>query len=186
MRTRGWRQERLLVRAGNRFGVAADPQTGDLVYITGPNCFPGFPGPCNVFTVDPDTGAASLFVSLPGVQFIDGIAFEPSGSRLFLANFSGGTVIVVNRDAPAARTGTINRAIPIPDTPDGIAFHLSGFLVTTNVDGSIRKVVLGPPDAVSTFASGGGRNDLSQVGPDTCLYTTRGLLHSFRRRNRDD
>lgn len=164
---------------GNRFGIATDPQTGDLVYVTGPNCFPGFPGPCNVFTVAPDTGDASLFVALPGIGFIDGIAFEPGGAQLFLANFSGGSVIIVDRNAPGARSGTVNRAIPIPNTPDGIAFHLDGFLVTTNADGTITKIVLGPLDVVSTFASGGGRNDLSQVGPDTCLYTTQDFFTRF-------
>src|SRR5262249_15729287 len=152
---------------------ATDPQTGDLVYVTGPNCFGGFPGPCDVVTVNPNTGTASLFLRLPGIEFIDGIAFDPSGAQLFLSNFDGRTVLVVNRDAPGARSGTVNRAIPIPNTPDGIAFHLDGFLVTTNVDGTISKIVLGPPDVVSTFAAGGGRNDLSQVGPDTCLYTTQ-------------
>lgn len=165
--------------AGNRFGIAADPQTGDLVYVTGPNCFPGLPGPCDVFTVDPDTGAASRFVALPGIEFIDGIAFNPGGSQLFLSNFSGRTVIVADRDAPGARSGTVNRHIPIPNTPDGIAFHVDGFLVTTNVDGTIAKIVLGPPDVVSTFASGGGRNDLAQVGADMCLYTTQDLFTRF-------
>lgn len=165
--------------SGNRFGIATDPQTSDLIYVTGPNCFAGLPGSCDVFTVDPDSGAASLFVALPGIEFIDGIAFDPAGSQLFLSNFSGRTVIVVDRDAPGARSGTVNRHIPIPNTPDGIAFHVDGFLVTTNVDGTISKIVLGPPDVVSTFASGGGRNDLSQVGADTCLYTTQDFFTRF-------
>ena len=87
--------------------------------------------------------------------------------------------MVIDRDAPGARSGTVNRQIPIPNTPDGIAFHVDGFLVTTNVDGTISKIVLGPPDVVSTFASGGGRNDLSQVGADTCLYTTQDFFTRF-------
>jgi sugar lactone lactonase YvrE len=164
---------------GNRFGIATDPQTGDLVYVTGPDCFPGFPGPCGIETVDPVTGVASVFVALPGVTFIDGIAFEPGGSRLFLSNFSARSVIVIDRSAPGARNGTVNREIPISATPDGIAFHRDGFLVTSNGGGTLTKIVLGPPDVLSTFASGGGRNDLSQVGPDGCLYTTQDSFTRF-------
>ena len=156
---------------GNALGIAPDPQTGDIVYVA-ENC--RFTGVCDIVTVDPVTKASSNSVRLGTVQFIDGIFFSPDGSQLFLAQRNPMfAVTIVDRTSAGARTGTLNRSINLPSEPDGIAFHgVGGFVVTANTDGTISKLTLGP-DAVSTFASGGGRNDLSQVGPDTCLYTTQ-------------
>jgi lysophospholipase L1-like esterase len=157
--------------AGNALGIAPDPQTGDVVYVSA-NC--RFSGLCDIVTVDPETNASSVFVRLIGLQFIDGIFFSPDGSQLFLAQRSPAyAVTIVDRTSPGARTGTVNRSIGLPSEPDGIAFHgVGGFVVTANTDGTISKITLGA-DTVGLFASGGGRNDLSQVGRDTCLYTTQ-------------
>jgi hypothetical protein len=161
---------------GNALGITPDPQTGDLVYVAD-NC--RFTGQCDIVTVDPDTGVFSTFVVLPALQFIDGIYFNADGSQLFLATRSPFfAVTVVNRDAPGARTGALDRHIGLPAEPDGIAFHTTGFIVTANLDGTLSKIVPGP-DTVSTFASGGGRSDLTQVGSDTCFYVTQDFFTRF-------
>ncbi len=155
---------------GNALGIAPDPQTGDLVYVAD-NC--RFTGICDIITVDPDTGAFSSFVTLVGSNFVDGIYFDPDGSRLFMATRSPGFALtIIDRTAPGARTGVFNRNIPLSSEPDGIAFHQDGFVVTANTDGTMSKIVPGP-DTVSVFASGGGRSDLTQVGTDGCLYVTQ-------------
>jgi hypothetical protein len=155
---------------GNALGVAPDPQTGDLVFAAA-NC--RFTGTCSILTVDPDTGISSVFVNLPGFQFVDGMYFNPDGSKLFLAKRSPGfAVTVIDRTSPGARTGVFNRDIPLPAEPDGIAFHENGFVVTMNTNGTMSKITLSP-DVVSLFASGGFRSDLSQVGSDSCLYATQ-------------
>ena len=156
--------------AGNALGIASDPQTGDVVYVA-QNC--RFTGVCDIITVDPATNASSIFVSLPGFNFIDGIFFTPDGSQLFLAKRAPGfAVTIVDRDAPGARTGSFNRDIALPAEPDDIAFHADGFVVTANLNGTMSRIDFNP-DTVSSFASGGFRNDLSQVGSDGCLYTTQ-------------
>lgn len=161
---------------GNALGIAPDPQTGDLVYVA-ENC--RFTGTCDILTVDPDTGVSSTFVRLPGFNFVDGIYFSPDGSKLFLAKRSPGfAVTVIDRSAPAARTGAFNRDIALPTEPDGIAFHQDGFVVTANTDGTLSKIVPGP-DSVTLFASGGGRSDLTQVGSDSCLYVTQDIFTRY-------
>jgi hypothetical protein len=161
---------------GNALGIAPDPQTGDIVYVA-ENC--RFTGNCDILTVDPNTGLSSVFVSLSGFNFVDGIYFNPDGSKLFLAKRSPGfAVTVIDRNSPGARTGVFNRDIPLPTEPDGIAFHEDGFVVTANTDGTMSKIVPGP-DTVTLFASGGGRSDLSQVGADSCLYVTQDLFTRY-------
>ena len=161
---------------GNALGVAPDPQTGDLVYVA-ENC--RFTGICDIITVNPATGISSIFVRLVGFLFIDGIYFDPDGSRLFLATRSPGfAVTIVDRTAPGARTGVFNRNIALATEPDGIAFHQDGFVVTANTDGTLSKIIPGP-DTVSVFASGGGRSDLTQVGSDGCLYVTQDFFTRY-------
>ena len=166
----------ILGPAGNGLGIAPDPQTGDLVYV-GNNC--RFSGVCDIITVDPDTGTSSIFATLTGFIFVDGIYFDPDGSRLFMAKRSPTfNVTIIDRTAPGARTGVFNRDIPLASEPDGIAFHQEGFVVTANTDGTMSKIIPGP-DTVSLFASGGGRNDLTQVGSDGCLYVTQDLFTRY-------
>src|SRR5438034_10027273 len=64
--------------------------------------------------------------------------------------------------------------------PDGTAFHASSprFVVTNNTDGTMTRFDFPADDFTqppvrSTFASGGFRGDLSQVGADGCLYLTQ-------------
>ena len=166
---------------GNSFGIAPDPQTGDLVYA-GRDCDRrgAVTDVFEIITVDPATGMFSVFTSLGNFDdILDGLYFGPSGSELFLAMIGALAVTVIDRDLPGARTGTFNRDILLPSPPDGIAFHQDGFLVSTNTDGTISKIVPGPPDTVSVLASGGGRNDLSQVGPDNCLYTSQDFFTRY-------
>jgi len=157
---------------GNRLGITVDNQTGDIVYV-GANC--DFTSVCDIYTVNPITNSFGIFISLQNVHFIDGISFSPDGSQLYLAKRAiGYGIIVVDRDAPGARTGTVNREILLPSEPEGIAFHSSGeFFVVTNVNiNTISKVNIAT-DVTSIFASGGFSGDLSQVGADGCLYTTQ-------------
>jgi hypothetical protein len=150
----------------NVLGIATDPVTSNVVYLAA-DC--RFTGTCTVLSLDPSSGVSTTFATLPGLNFIDGIYFNPDGSKLFMSTRSPSfEVTVLNRD------GTIDRHIPLPSEPDGIAFHLSGLVITNNTDGTMSAVdVSTSPPTVSLFASGGFRGDLTQVGPDGCLYATQ-------------
>ena len=161
---------------GNGLGIAVDPQTNNVVYVggTGGSCF-GTP-PCTIISVNPTTAVSSTFAQLAATDatFIDGIFFDPSGGFLFMAvrNPDRG-LTVLNRN------GVVIQHVSMNTFPDGVAFHtLPDYVVTNNNDGTISRFdfssnnfTLAPTQ--SLIASGGFRGDLSQVGPDACLYVTQ-------------
>jgi hypothetical protein len=77
------------------------------------------------------------------------------------------------------RSGNEVQRVPMTSEPDGIAFHINpSFVVTNNTDGTMTRFDFPSNDFTQTptqtlFASGGSRGDLSQVGPDGCLYATQ-------------
>lgn len=162
--------------AGNGLGIAVDPQTNNLVYVggAGGSCF-GTP-PCTIVSINPVTTASSDFAQLAPADatFIDGIAFDPSGNFLFMAvrNPDRGLTIL-------DRNGIVVQHIPMNAFPDGVAFHANpDFVATNNNSGAITRFDFPSndftaPPTKSLMASGGFRGDLSQVGPDGCLYVTQ-------------
>jgi len=62
---------------------------------------------------------------------------------------------------------------------DGVPFHTApGFVVSNNRDGTMTRYDFPngdftQPPALSTFAAGGFRGDITNVGPDNCLYVTQ-------------
>jgi len=158
--------------AGNALGIATDPQTGDLVYAARTCTFTGTD--CDIITANPVTGVSSTFVTVPG--FVEGLSFSPDGSQLYLAKRRPSLAVgVIDRTAPGARSGVLNRNIPLSNEPAGIAYHPSGFLLTANVDGTLTKVVPGTPDVVTPFAEDGGRAELTTLGADGCFYVTQDM-----------
>jgi uncharacterized repeat protein (TIGR01451 family) len=163
--------------AGNALGIAVDPVTNHLVYA-GSGCKPAFgPPPCILFDLDPATGTATNFAVLNVSQtgYVDGIAFEPTGTFLFLTNrYPAFELVVLNR------SGAVVRRAAIPSEPVGIGFHATSpkFVVTNNQDGTITRFDFPNDDytaapTATQFASGGFRGDLMQAGPDSCLYVTQ-------------
>ncbi|MCX2749715.1 GDSL-type esterase/lipase family protein [Arthrobacter sp. MI7-26] len=154
---------------GNALGITTDPQTHDLVYVGGIS-----PNYGAIFTAAPG-GASHIFSGATVGSFIDGIAFDPSGNYLFLSNRSNNTVTILNRN------GSLVQSSPtISGVPDGISFHSTTppFVVTNNNDGTMTRLDFPNGDftqtpTLSTFASGGYRGDLTQVGPDGCIYVTQ-------------
>jgi hypothetical protein len=151
--------------AGNALGITTDPTTSNLVYV-------GSNG--TLLSVDPALTTAGTFSSALTSHFVDGIYFDPSGQFLFASDRTSDAVAVVARD------GHLVQSIPINHEPDGIAFHTQDpkFVVTNNTDGTMTRLDFPANDysqsaTVSTFASGGFRGDLTQVGPDNCLYLTQ-------------
>jgi hypothetical protein len=165
---------------GNWLGIAVDPLTGDIVYA-GATCRPANPQPplCTIYRMNPATGVATPFLSLPGSQFgyIDGLAFEPTGAYLFLTNRTAspsGELDVVDR------LGQVWSRTQLSTEPVGIGFHATSpkFVVTSNQNGTMTRFDFpgddySQPPAASLFASGGFRGDLMQAGPDGCLYVTQ-------------
>ncbi|WP_372729701.1 hypothetical protein [Nocardioides sp.] len=153
--------------AGNALGIATDPQTLNLVYV-------GFDGVLRF--VNRDFTTAGTYSGATAGLFIDGIAFEPQGRYLFIADRTNRAVKVIDR------SGAIVNDVPlaIGSEPDGIAFKAVApkFMVTVNLDGTLTRYDFPADDYTRTptqslFASGGFRGDLSQVGPDGCLYLTQ-------------
>src|SRR5262249_31477785 len=107
--------------------------------------------------------------------FIDGIAFDPTGDFLFLSNRTLNVVTILARDGSLVQNSPV-----IVGVPDGITFHATTpkFVVTNNNDGTMTRLDFPAddftmPPALSVFASGGFRGDLTQVGSDGCVYLTQ-------------
>jgi hypothetical protein len=161
---------------GNGLGIAVDPQTDNLIYVggIGGSCF-GTP-PCTIVSVNPVTAVASTFANLDPADatFIDGIFFDPTGNFLFMAvrNPDRG-LTVLNRN------GAVIQHVSMNTFPDGVAFHTQpDYVVTNDNSGTISRFDFPGDDFTaaptqSLIASGGFRGDLSQVGPDACLYVTQ-------------
>lgn len=152
--------------AGNALGIAPDPQTGDLVYV-------GSGG--TLVKVDPGLTTSSTFSTVTTGNFVDGIAWSPDGNFLFLSNRSPITRLTILR-----RDGTLVQHANMSNEPDGISFHAATpkFVVTNNTNGTMTRFDFPGDDFTqvptqSTFASGGFRGDLTQVGPDGCIYLTQ-------------
>jgi hypothetical protein len=154
--------------AGRALGIATDPVTNNLVYV-------GSDGTMRF--VEP-AGASprhsGTFSTATTGDFIDGIAFEPAGNFLFVSDRTGNTLTIIKRD------GSLVQKVSVGREPDGIAFHAVApkFVVTNNTDGTMTRFDFPGNDytmtaTVSSFASGGFRGDLAQVGADACLYLTQ-------------
>lgn len=161
---------------GNGFGIAVDPQTNNLVYVGGAGACGGVP-PCVIFSVNPVTQAVTTFAQLSSAEatFVDGIFFDPTGNFLFLAvrNPDRGLTVL-------DRNGAVVQHVHMVTFPDGVAFHSSpDFVATNDNEGTISRFDFPgnnftvPPPQQFLLAAGGFRGDLSQVGPDGCLFVTQ-------------
>ena len=151
---------------GNALGIAVDPQTGNLVYVQSGG---------TIDFVDAALTTSGVFSSVTTGNFVDGIYFDPTGNFLFLSNRAPTPQLTILR-----RDGTLVQNVPMTSVPDGIAFHATTpkFVVTNNTDGTMTRFDFAANDFTvvptqSVFASGGFRGDLTQVGPDSCLYVTQ-------------
>ncbi|HEV3140318.1 MAG TPA: SdrD B-like domain-containing protein, partial [Vicinamibacterales bacterium] len=179
-----WTVARYFGPAGSALGIAVDPQSSHLVYV-GQDCEQGGTSPtCTLFDADPVSGTAHVFMQVPSTTlgFVDGVYFDPTGSFVFLsARAPATTMTVLQASGPAAsRTAVVIQQVPMTSEPDGVAFHADApkFVVTNNNDGTMSRFDFSGDDytkapTTSVFASGGFRGDLTQVGPDGCIYATQ-------------
>ncbi len=117
-----------------------------------------------------------VFATVPSAvaTWLDGVFFDPNGDFLFAAVLAPQPGLLV-----LARNGVIVRFIPRATGPDGVAFHQNpDYAVTNDNNGTISSFEFPgnnytaiPTEAL--LASGGFRGDLTQVGPDGCLYATQ-------------
>ncbi len=187
-------------KPGNSLGIAIDPNSHHVLYV-GAACHPGLPTlldllgtplqpgtVCTIYDLDPVSGSVTDFATV-GSEFIDGIYFDPSGTYLFAANrdpFGGGHSLLVLRrpenSVPNTSFPQFVQSVPLASEPDGVAFHAASpkFVVTNDEEGGTMTKVTFPGDdytavpVVTTFAAGGFRGDLLQVGADGCIYATQG------------
>jgi hypothetical protein len=152
---------------GGALGIATDPQTGNLVYVDYTGAI-GF--------VNPGLTASGTFSTVTTGHLVDGIFFDPTGNFLFMSNRSPTFQLTIVR-----HDGSLVQNVAMSSEPDGIAFHSAGapFVLTNNTDGTMTRFDFPGNDFTkaptqSMFASGGFRGDLTQVGPDACLYLTQG------------
>jgi len=159
---------------GNVLGIAVDPQTNDVVYV-GADC--RFTATCTIIRLNPETGASSTFAVLGSsdADFVDGIAFDPTGNYLFLSNRRPSFRLTI-----LDRSGHIVQHVAMTDEPDGISFHSTApmFVVTNDTDGHMTRFDFPNNDFTQAptqtdFANGGFRGDQSQVGTDGCIYLTQ-------------
>jgi hypothetical protein len=151
--------------AGDALGITPDPLTGDLVWVAADG----------TILKAPVGGASSTFSSVTTGAFVDGIAFSPDGQYLFASWRSPGLRLTILN-----RAGALVQHVTLTSEPDGISFHATApkFVVTNNTDGTMTRFDFPADDytmapVVTLFASGGFRGDLTQVGPDGCIYLTQ-------------
>src|SRR5216683_7323066 len=160
-------------------GTAVDPQTGNLVYNRGTGGF-------DFGTIASVDRAFTTVTTLSTVTFqidiISAMAFDPTGSYLFLASLSGAPE-GLPRLTILDRSGALVQRVFMPSSsePGGIAFHTgaSVFAMTNNLDGTMTRFDFPgndftQPPTQSVFASGGFAGSHIRVGPDGCLYLSQG------------
>lgn len=145
---------------GNNLGIAVQPKTNDIFYVTSGN---------GIGTIDPVTGNFTLLLNVSGAYIIDQIAFDAEGKFLYLADNGNARVLGIDTTSTPA---TVSKKIPLTVQPDGMAWHIpSKTLFVNSNQGTIERIdpVTGN---VTRFASGAYRGDMAQVGPDGYLYLT--------------
>jgi hypothetical protein len=150
---------------GSNFGIATDPQTGNLVYVASDQ---------STHWVNSTFTAQGVFsTNSQGHSIIDQIAFDPTGNFLFLAGWGDATLIILRRD------GSLVRVVPAQPSPDGIAFHASTpkFVAVSNTDGTLSRFDFpnddySAPPTHTLMGSGAGYGDHTIVGPDGCWYVS--------------
>jgi hypothetical protein len=162
---------------GNGLGIATDPQTSNVVYV-------GRDG--LMLFADATLTTFGVFSNALEGDMIQGITFDATGDYLFCANRTQQALTIINR------SGEVVGMYPVfhdgaSHAPVAVAVHLGEpgaeaaappRLVTLNVDGTMTRFDFPDGDysrepTQSLFASGGFRGELSQVGPDGCLYVTQ-------------
>jgi hypothetical protein len=141
-------------------GIVGNPNTGNLFVST--------PGPGNIWSVNPNTGVATLFKS--GVDF-DGMTITSDGSILYGANVANNTIQGYNTTTGALvyQSNTIGGGI------DGSALgtgSLAGNIFVNTNNGNLVEVNL-MTNAGTLLASGGSRGDFVSVDPNGTLLLTQ-------------
>jgi hypothetical protein len=151
--------------SGSQYGIATDPQTGNLVYVA---------SDFSIHWVNPGFTAGGVFSNGSlGHGLIDQIAFDPTGNFLFLSGWGDHTLIVLAHD------GSVVQVVHAGHQPDGIAFHTQGaqFVATNNTDGTLTQwnfpfnQYSGTPTEL-LLGSGAGYGDHTAIGPDGCWYVS--------------
>jgi hypothetical protein len=121
----------------------------------------------------------------PEFGILGAVAFagDAEGEYLFLSNRSPEfRLTILNRSGCLGLSSDpcLTQHIPMISEPDGVAFRATSpkFVVTNNIDGTMTRFDFPGDDyssapSQSVFASGGFRGDLTQVGPDGCIYLTQ-------------
>jgi hypothetical protein len=188
------------VFGGNGRGISVDPVVDSLgshhVVYAGLDCDPSLSsdGTCTLWdfssnAAGSETIAFARFNRSPN-ESVQGVYFVPNGSVALVSYRNNDTntqgLAVIGR--PAAPLGSaiddsqVLRRITMASVPVGVAFRAAGdFAVTANEDGTMTQLVFPSGDftaapAQSSFASGGFRGGLMQVGADGCVYVPQGRI----------
>jgi WD40 repeat protein len=154
--------------AGNALGIAFHPLAPNDLYYVG--------GGGSILKIDAALTASSVFSNVTNGDFLDGIAWDPTGEFLLISNRTAAPnyrLTILRND------GTLVQHVQMPVEPDGIAFNTGqGFVVTNNLDGTMTRFDFPANDYTavpvqSVFASGGFRGDLSKTHSDGCIYLTQ-------------
>jgi hypothetical protein len=149
---------------GDTRGLAADPDTGDLIIA----------GSCGLYRVSDPDGATPTMTAINTDDNLDGVTVTDGGTAFWVADVSIGGV------AKISASGTVLDHVAIAGGPDGVAIASSsatagvaGNLFVNDNNGSITMVDVHHGDATTVVASGGSRGDFVTVGPDGFLYATQ-------------
>ncbi|MFA7297694.1 MAG: Ig-like domain-containing protein, partial [Dehalococcoidia bacterium] len=167
---------------GKTTSIATDPQTGDLYYLTNGDGTGGHA----LWRANPALTTHTLVSSSAFQPYsdVDGFYFSPDGNFIWAAtrDFATSTFAVVKW---SRASNAIVDSFPISgafgEGPDGISFQTTtGYVMTNTVAGSFYAITptlpASPTNPFQVAPPGSGfRGDLSNVGPDGCIYQTNNL-----------
>jgi hypothetical protein len=187
---------------GNGYGVAVDPRTGHLLYA-GAACDPlmnylretaGHPTDpvCRIYDLDPIAGTHTVAAEMSDLALdganVTGLSFDPTGTFLLVtnasweagfANYADRLTVLRRAAAPGGRLQLVQHVTAFGQSA-GIAFSAAtpGLVVTTDRYNTATRFDFPGgdytiPPSFSSFALGGMRGDLVNVGVDGCLYASQ-------------
>ncbi len=125
----GSRASSWIVAVGVALAVicASSPHAAPFAYITNDSN--------NVSVVD--TATNTVIATIPVGNSPVGVAVDPAGRRVYVANSSDNNVSVIN-----IKTKKVRRTIPVGTDPEGIAVNPAGtrIYVTNNQDSSVSVI----------------------------------------------
>ncbi|OFW05420.1 MAG: hypothetical protein A3I61_14465 [Acidobacteria bacterium RIFCSPLOWO2_02_FULL_68_18] len=155
-------------------GIAVNASGTQLYVSTIPACAGG-PGAFDLVVIDTATNAAIATVPAGEYGGASGIAVNPAGTRVYLANTLGGTLSVVD-----LTTNTLLAQVPVGAYPWGVVVDPAGTRVyVANINSnSVSVIDAGDNTVIETISVGSAPHGVALNPTGTRLYVTNNVSNT--------